>query len=114
MEDERPAKERAEIPEVDPVVIGGIRYEVVPWGKARGLGQNGGIIAAVDAATGRELWTLKVYEIRYDPDMEGDKQDLFIAGLSADGDKHLRVEAERGGGIWRVDLERRASERVDR
>ncbi len=33
---------------VSPVSRKGVRYEVVAGGKGRGLGQNGGLIAAVD------------------------------------------------------------------
>ena len=111
--DERPSKERTEVPEVAPVTIAGTRYEAIPWGKARGMGQNGGIIAAIDPATGQELWTLKVYEVHYDPEKEGDKQDLFIARMVAEGAHHLRVEAERGRGIWIVDLDQRSAIKVD-
>ena len=112
MDNDSPAKERAEVPEVATVTIGKVRYEAPPWGKLRGLGQNGGIVVAFDADSGRELWALKVYEIRYDGEMEDDKQDVFIAGMAADGDHHLRVEAERGRGVWRVDLVRRTSQRL--
>lgn len=112
MDDDRPTKERAEIPEVAPVTLGQVRYEAPPWGKVRGLGQNGGIVAAFDTLTGQELWVLKVYETRYDGEMEDDKQDVFIASMVADGGQGLRVVAERGQGVWRVDLVHRTSVRV--
>jgi len=110
--DDRPSKERAEVPEVDAVIIKGTRYEALPWGKARGLGQNGGIVAAFDVASGRELWVLKVFEIACNAEMEGDKQDIFIAEMAVDGEHHLRVVAERGHGVWRVDLQRRTATRI--
>lgn len=93
-----PSKKRAGPAPVAPVSLGGVRYQALPWGKARGLGQNGGHIAAIDEKTGKELWVLRVYRIVYDGDMEDDKQDLFITGLSIRRDPdRLVVENERGG-----------------
>lgn len=40
-------------PRVPPVVVGDLRFEVVHWGRERGLGQNGGYIAAHDRESGR-------------------------------------------------------------
>ena len=82
---------------VDPVRSGGVRYEAVQWGKARGLDQNGGYVAAIDEKTGAELWLLKVYAVRYDGEMEGDKQDVFITSLEIDhAGRRLTVENEAG------------------
>jgi len=103
----RAEKERSEIPEPSPVTAAGVRYEAVPWGKARGLGQNGGYIGAYDAASGRELWLLKVYDVVYDGRKESDKQDLFIEDLTLESGGLLRVTDERGG-LYRVDLKQRA------
>jgi hypothetical protein len=84
-------------PEVDPVVIGKLRFETLPWGRDRGLGQNGGYIVAYDDASGEELWILKVYGISYDPTLEQDVQDVFIASMSKSffGGK-LRITDEQG------------------
>lgn len=91
------AKKRAAPPVVEPVVLGGVRYEVLSGGKARGLGQNGGDIVARDPASGAELYTLRVYKISYAANIEGDKQDVHITELVADADgKTLRVTDERG------------------
>ena len=103
---DRIEKERSEIPEPAPVVVGGIRYEALPWGKARGLGQNGGYLAAIDVASGRESWLLKVYDVVYDGEREVDKQDLFIEDLTLEASGLLRVTDERGG-LYRVDLQQR-------
>ena len=101
------AKKRSEPDPVDPVRFGGVRYEAMPWGKARGLDQNGGYVAAIDEKTGKELWLLKVYDVSYDGDMEGDKQDVFITELEIDrGGRRLTVESEAGD-RYAVDLESR-------
>ena len=103
--DEEISKERSEIPEPPSLTVGDVRYVAVPWGKARGLGQNGGYIAALDAG-GRELWLLKVYDIVYDGDMEEDKQDRFIDSIFRDGADLLRITDERGG-VYRVNTKTR-------
>lgn len=77
-----PTAKRIAPPEVAPVVIDKLRFEVIPWGKERGLDQNGGYIAAFDTASGKELWVLKVYDIPYDSSLESDVQDVFIKTMS--------------------------------
>lgn len=99
-------KKRSGPEPVEPVSQAGIRYEAIHWGKGRGLGQNGGYIAAIDEASGQELWILKVYEVNYDSDMEDDKLDVFITCLSLDDAGHLTAENERGG-RYSVDLQNR-------
>jgi len=101
------AKKRSGPDPVEPVSFGGIRYEAMQWGKARGLEQNGGYVAAIDEATGRELWVQRIYRIRYDRDTEGDKQDVFITGLTlTPGTRTLAIENERGA-RYRLDLRTR-------
>jgi hypothetical protein len=94
-EPEMPKPKRVAPPKVAPLSLGSIRIEVVHWGRSRGLGQNGGYIAAVDPTTGNELWTLKVYEIAYDPKMEQDVQDVFISKMKAERGK-LAIWDEKG------------------
>jgi hypothetical protein len=93
-----PAGKRVGPPDVPPVRIGPVRYETLPWGRERGLAQNGGYIAAIDAASGKELWVLRVYRTRYDPKLESDVQDVFIESMAAcHGGNHLCLTDERGG-----------------
>ena len=104
--DDKPEKERSEIPEPAPLTVGNVRYEAVPFGRARGLPHNGGYVAAIDTASGRELWLLEIYNIVYDNEREQDKQDVFIEELALDAAGRLRVNDERGG-IYFVDLKTR-------
>lgn len=100
-------KKRAGPEKVHPVIIDGVRYEAIHWGKARGLEQNGGYIAAIDDLSGKELWILKVYNVNYDSDMEADKLDIFITRISKDRKAHhLKIENERDG-RYVVDLRTR-------
>jgi hypothetical protein len=105
---EMPAGKRVGPPNVPPVVIGDLRFEAIHWGKERGFGQNGGYIAALDARSGRELWTLKIYDVVYEPRMEEDVQDVFIKTMSrsASGNR-LEVTDERGR-RYLVDLQSRS------
>ena len=92
---------------VDAVSFEGRRYEAFHFGKARGLGQNGGYVVAIDEATGRELWVQRIYRIRYDRRLEADKQDIFITGLTLLQAAHaLLIENERGA-RYRLDLRTR-------
>jgi hypothetical protein len=90
----------------------GVRYQVVPGGKGRGLGQNGGIVAAVSERTGEELWVQKIYEIVYDDDLEADKQDVAITDLKLSRWRNrLTVKNERGE-RYQLDLATRAVTRI--
>jgi hypothetical protein len=80
---------------VTPVEINNVRYQIVHNAKFRGFGQSGGVIAAVDIATGKELWTLTVYQTKYDASEERDVQDVYITKLIPSQDKSmLQVENE--------------------
>lgn len=80
---------------VPSVVVDNIRYEVITSAKARGFGQDGGVIAAVDVATGSELWSLVVYKTAYEPGEEQDVQERYITKLTLTKDKNvLRVDNE--------------------
>ena len=95
-------KERRDVPDVPPVTRDGLRYEAVEWGRARGLNQNGGYLAVIDVASGREVRLIRVYGPRPEDGREADKQDVFIRAMAFEPDGRLRVEDERGG-TYRVD-----------
>lgn len=104
-----PKPKRVGQPEVEPVTVGGLRFEVLRKTRAHGFDQNGGVIVAVDGASGKQAWTLKVYTIEYIPKLETDVQDIFITALtpSADGRK-LHVTDEKGR-HYEVDIAARSS-----
>lgn len=89
-------KRRAPV-EVPPLVVGKLKYEAPLMGRPFGFAQDGGIVIARRADTGDLVWTCSVYTTLIDPQMEGDKQDVFIKSLllGADG-KHLAIVNERG------------------
>ena len=83
------------VPSVAPVIAGDTRYEVLKGARSRGFTQNGGIISAVDAGSGKELWTLTLYQTQYDAQEETDVQDVFITSLALSKDgKQLLAKSE--------------------
>lgn len=81
--------------QVATVTIGELVFAPIHWGKRRGLPQNGGYVAAFDLNSGKELWTLKIYDIQYDPEKEQDVQDIFIKIMTRSG-PNLVVTDEEG------------------
>jgi len=98
---------------VEPVSKDGLKYVVVPWGKTRGLPQNGGYIAAVDEATGREVWLLRVYNVEYDSNMEKDKQDVFITHMRLEKNTDRLLIEDEMGRCFSVNLKSRCVSTVE-
>lgn len=103
----QPSAKRVAPPDVPPVQLRKVRVEAIHWGRTRGLKQNGGYIAAIDPASGQELWTLKVYDVHYDPKMEEDVQDVFIRKMTRMSPSRLLIVDEKGR-RYRVDVKRRS------
>ena len=101
---EMPKPKRVGPPDVAPVTVGDVRYEALPWGRERGLDQNGGYVVAKDAATGRELWVARIYRIEYVPKLETDVQDIFIRSLAPSDDGHDLVVTDERGREFQLDL----------
>lgn len=70
-----------------PLKLNGVRYVEIRDARARGFNQPGGVIAAIDEKSGQELWSVLVYQTRYDAKEESDVQDVYITRieLGADG-----------------------------
>jgi len=97
-------KERAREPVPVVLDLGAMRYEAVHWGKALGLGQNGGFLMARRRGEVSPFWLHRVYLIDDNDGKEGDKQDCFITRLALEiGGKALRVTNDRAH-IYRFDL----------
>jgi hypothetical protein len=94
-------------PKVEPVALGTTRYEVIHWGRKRGLSQNGGYIAALNAKSGAELWILKVYDIQYEEKLETDVQDIFIKTMTKSKTKNALDITDEKGRKYKVDVESR-------
>jgi hypothetical protein len=91
------AHKRVTPPDIPSITLGGLRYESLQWGRERGLGQNGGLIDVVDAATGKSVRVITVYRIEYQAQLESDVQDVFFESMTASADgKQLLVTDEKG------------------
>lgn len=97
-DDDRPTRSSSRIraPEVAAVVHAGVRYEQLKAPSSEGL-PPGGYVIATDVASGKRVWTAKVYETAIDPNRETDVQIVFFRSLalSTTGDS-LLVEDEKG------------------
>lgn len=91
------AKRKAPKP-VAPVVANGVRYCAVMNGEDES-------VAAVDAASGKELWRVKVFHNQIDPSLERDVQDVFITDLTLQG-ATLLVKDEKAR-VFSIDLKTR-------
>jgi hypothetical protein len=101
---DRPRTSRLPPPKVDPITIDNVRY--TQWaGKESVDGQVGGFLAAYDAA-GQVAWTIKVYNNRRRPELEGDVQDVFFSSMSLEPDGRLRIVNENGDTFF-VDVKTR-------
>jgi hypothetical protein len=69
-----------------PVVLHGVRYTEERDARARGFGQPGGVVVAIDPHSGKELWLVQIYQTNYTSE-ETDVQDVFISQMlpNADG-----------------------------
>lgn len=103
-----PAAKRVPPPEVPPVMVGTTRIDAVHRSRDDGFGQNGGVLRATDTKTGAELWTLKVYQIDYDPRLESDVQDVYIKAMRKAMFGNKLLVTDENDRRWRVDLTTRA------
>jgi hypothetical protein len=91
--------------DVPPVTLNGIEYSAPHWGLTGGKQQNGGYVEAKDLKTGKLLWELRIYEIKYNANVETDVQDVFITSMKlVDGKLHVSNEP---GDKFVVDLSQR-------
>ena len=89
------AKRRA--PQAKPVVHKGVRYEQMRDPRSQGFKQPGGIVAAIDVESGKQLWAVQVYSVTYEPNEERDAQEVYIEELRVDAKADaLLVKDERG------------------
>lgn len=86
---------------VVPLVMNGVRYEAPFHGEA-------GVLTAYDAARGTQLWTLQVYKIDFDEDMEKDVQEIYITSIRPQDNQSGLVVTDEHGRVWLVDLATRA------
>ncbi|MGR8929548.1 MAG: hypothetical protein ACU836_02825 [Gammaproteobacteria bacterium] len=81
-------------PQVAPVIRDGKRYAQHIGTYEDSLGQSGGLLDIFDDATGKMIATIKVYDNKRSPDLEGDVQDIFFASMAFDTSGKLIITDE--------------------
>ena len=104
-----PLKKRAAPNQAKPVVHKGVRYEAVLWAEptwgSDPLPDTGAaFLVAMDAQSGAELWRAKLYDILYDPEMERDKQEIYVERLSLNLMRTKLKAVDERGRKYVVDL----------
>ncbi len=74
---------RAPSEKVPPISNATTRFQVL-LGARRRFGQSGGVVQAIDLASGEELWAVVIYPQQYDPTEERDYQEVFIQSMAFD------------------------------
>ena len=68
--------------EVLPVTVGNIEYSAP---HRNGTHKQMGFIEARAPQSGELIWSRQIYTVKYDPDLEGDIQDVFIKSITVEG-----------------------------
>ena len=82
-----------------PVTVGNIEYSAP---HRNGTHRKMGLLEARDLKSGKLIWSRQIYAVKYDPDLEGDVQDVFIKSITAEGN-HLIITNERNS-KYQLDL----------
>lgn len=83
-------------PVVKPVTVDGIEYRTATNRNLKGPGPGlHASVGAFDTKTGKALWSVTLYEIRYKPNLETDVQDVYPAQMTLNG-RVLEVTDENG------------------
>ena len=85
--------------EVLPVTVGNIKYSAP---NRNGTQKQMGFIEARAPKSGELIWSRQIYAVKYDPDLEGDVQDVFIKSITVEGN-HLIITNERNS-KYQLDL----------
>jgi len=96
------AKRRA--PSARPVEHQGVRYEQLRRPREQGFQQSGGVIAAIDEASGEQLWVVQLYETTFDPAEERDAQEVYVSELTLDAKQGVLKAVDERKRVWLIRL----------
>ena len=85
--------------EVLPLTEGNIEYSAP---HRNGTQKQMGFIEARDLKSGKIIWSRQIYAVKYDPDLVGDVQDVFIKRITVEG-SNLIITNERNS-KYQLDL----------
>lgn len=92
------------VPKVKPLTHQGVRYEPLRHARDNGFTQSGGVLAAVEVASGKTLWTRQLYQTSFDANEERDVQEVYIETLALDAKSGSLVATDERRRRWRVQL----------
>ena len=92
------------VPAVKPVVHNGKRYEPLRRPREQGFKQDGGVIAAIDEASGAQLWAVQLYEIVFDANEERDVQEVYVNSLRIDSKNGRLIATDELKRRWQIKL----------
>ncbi|MFO1329586.1 MAG: hypothetical protein U1F56_19660 [Rubrivivax sp.] len=98
------------VPKVKPLTHQGVRYEPLRLARENGFTQSGGVLAAVDIASGKTLWTRQLYQTAFDANEERDVQEVYIESLALDARSGSLIATDERRRRWRVQLADGATE----
>ena len=90
------------VPLVKPVEHQGVRFEAMRRAREQGFLQSGGVVAAVDIASGKTLWTRQLYEIKFDANEERDVQEVYLTELRYDSKLAAVIATDELKRKWRL------------
>ena len=85
--------------EVLPVTVGNIEYSAPHRNHTH---KQMGFIEARDLKSGKLIWSRQIYVVKYDPDLVGDVQDVFIKSITVESN-NLIITNERNS-KYQLDL----------
>lgn len=100
------AKRRA--PTAKPVVHKGVRYEQMRRPQDHGFTQGGGVIAAIDVSSDKQLWAVQLYRTEFDPSEERDAQEVYVSQLAIDAKDNALIATDERKRRWQVKLDDRS------
>ena len=108
-----PDKKRDAPPRARPVIHKGVRYGAdtlteESWGSDPLPPVSSVCLVARDPNDDRILWKAELFEIRYDPDMERDKQDVVVTKLAVNLFGTRLKAADEKGRHYSIDLKTHA------
>ena len=96
------AKRRA--PAARPVQHNGIRYEQMRRPREQGFAQGGGVIAAIDEASGEQIWAVQLYETAFDAKEERDAQEVYVSELRIEAERDVLIATDERKRRWQINL----------
>ena len=94
------AKRRA--PTARPVVHQGVRCEQLSRPAEQGFSQSGGVLAATDVASGKQLWVTQLFKTEFDPKEETDAQEVYVSQLVFDAMAGVLLATDERQRRWRI------------